>query len=50
MMNLKYKEVAFEIANNDKFYGIGITLEDLELIMKEAEELFRVFASQESSE
>lgn len=35
------KEVAFEIANNDKFFGIGITLEDLELIMEEAEMLFK---------
>lgn len=35
-----YKDVAFEIANNEKFRGIGITLEDLELIMEEAEKLF----------
>ena len=36
---MNYKDVAFEIANDENFFGIGLTLEDLEKITKRCEEL-----------
>ena len=36
---MDYKDIAFEIANNDKFEGIGIGIEVIESIVKEAEML-----------
>jgi len=47
---MKSDDVAFEIANNEKFAGIGLTLEDLEEIMKEAEKLFALQKDDDAGE
>ncbi len=45
---MNYKDVAFEIANDEDFFGIGLTLEDLERITKRCVELMK--KSQEAKE
>lgn len=39
-MEKQIKNIAFRIANNDKFFGLGINIEDLELIIQESKLMF----------